>query len=91
MINVGELSPFGGSASSGKVILAYIRKQAEQTMESKPVFFLWSLLEFLPSASCFVFLLWWTAICKPNLSFLPKVVFSCDPHHSTRKPSKTVF
>lgn len=46
--------PAVSSAAPGQVVLGWIRKQTEQTTESKPVSNTppWPLLQFLPAGSC---------------------------------------
>lgn len=50
----GRTQPAVGSAAPGQVVLGCIRKQTEQTTESKPVSNSppWLLLQFLPAGSC---------------------------------------
>lgn len=47
-----------GDVIPGYLVSGWVRKQADQTLESRPIIaFLWSLFWCLPLGSCFEFLL----------------------------------
>jgi hypothetical protein len=79
------------SASPGQLVLGAIRKQAEQTMVSKPIMSIppLPLLQFQPPGSCLELLPWdfplgETVSCKMSKPFPPQVAFGAGVYHSNR-------
>lgn len=63
-----------GDVISGHSMSGWVRKQTDQTIESKPILAcLWSLFWFLPLGSCLEFLPWCRQSIRQTNSSLPKL------------------